>query len=442
VKRRMKRTYWLDLHLAGILVDDISLMFDANPARDPQSEAQANQIHQKTVLERVQMGIIDPDTGAQELGYGEWYDPSKIGFAASAGEPLARRRVKLTYNRTRHLYEFVRPRVLLSTAQQAKATFEIMDDEEARQIVRRLADDYLKAIKPFHNGAREQAIEDILRFLRRHKASDFDNEEAFADRIYLFFQERYPEAFNNVRAQGVLKEKAESIYNFYRLEDLSAWTDDPGIVFAFDSLDNRTLKFIQDVDSFYLSKFINNSSTESQLHKFIEEQFLKKGQGLFGRTDPDALNEFIGLLRGELIEIEGHAAKRILNTSVQRMRIWGHIGQLEEAGIEYAEIFNPSPEAEICKKLNGEIIRVGVARQAVERLSNMSAREFEEWLHPVTPGFIEQKGLDTAVKDGDGFPPYHPNCHTRLIAFEGNLTAARMSKFSDLLWLLKNGHAH
>jgi hypothetical protein len=113
-----------------------------------------------------------------------------------------------------------------------------------------------------------------------------------------------------------------------------------------------------------------------------------------------------------------YEAQRIINTSVQRMRTWANIGQLDEAGFQYAEIYNPSPEAEICQFLAGKIIPVGAARQAVDELSKLTPEQFQAQLSPVTEQRINARGLDGAVRDGWGFPPYHPNCKTRLIATE------------------------
>ena len=138
VKRRQERTYRLDLLLAGIPVEDVSIAFNPNPARDPQSEAQAEQIQQKNVIEKVNVGLIDPDSGAQELGYNEWFDVSKIGSLApsqilnSANEkPVIIR--KLNYDRDRNKYVFHRPRIVLnSSGPQQPATYNLISDDEAR----------------------------------------------------------------------------------------------------------------------------------------------------------------------------------------------------------------------------------------------------------------------------------------------------------------------
>lgn len=77
-KRRQERTYKLDLRLAGIDVDGISMAFNRPEARDEVKKAQAEQIRQQMVYERAKNGTISPDQGAQELGYEAAYDPELL----------------------------------------------------------------------------------------------------------------------------------------------------------------------------------------------------------------------------------------------------------------------------------------------------------------------------------------------------------------------------
>lgn len=74
IKRRQEQTNRLDLMLAGIQVDGVSLQFNRVEARNEYVKAQAEEIRQRMVLDKVRAGIISPDQGAQELGYESAFD--------------------------------------------------------------------------------------------------------------------------------------------------------------------------------------------------------------------------------------------------------------------------------------------------------------------------------------------------------------------------------
>lgn len=82
VKRRQEMTYRLDLRLAGLDVDGVSLAFNKAHSRNAKAEAETDEITVRTVISKVEKGLIAPDEGAQELGYESWFD-----VEAMAGEP-------------------------------------------------------------------------------------------------------------------------------------------------------------------------------------------------------------------------------------------------------------------------------------------------------------------------------------------------------------------
>jgi hypothetical protein len=85
-KRRVERTYDLDLMLAGIAVDNVTVEFNRAEARDVSKKAQADQTIQQMIFERAEKGIISADKAAQELGYEKAEDPELL----SAGRDVAK----------------------------------------------------------------------------------------------------------------------------------------------------------------------------------------------------------------------------------------------------------------------------------------------------------------------------------------------------------------
>ena len=113
VKRRQEQTYRLDLTLAGIQVDSLSLNFNRVEARNELQKAQAEEIRQQIILDKARAGIISADDAAQELGYESAFDPellsSKPGVTKGASEGLRAKRgfsATFRFDRAAQRYRF------------------------------------------------------------------------------------------------------------------------------------------------------------------------------------------------------------------------------------------------------------------------------------------------------------------------------------------------
>lgn len=111
-KRRMERTYMLDLMLAGIAVDGVTMTFNKPHSKNALSEAQTDSTIQATMIERVRTGLVSPDDGAQELGYETWFDPTLIAggmtFTATTRQAAVqdRRTINLSFDKAKQRYVF------------------------------------------------------------------------------------------------------------------------------------------------------------------------------------------------------------------------------------------------------------------------------------------------------------------------------------------------
>lgn len=422
VKRRIEKTYRLDLRLQGLELDDLSLQFEENPARDPQSESIAVQRKQRGIIEKVKVGVISPDDGAQELGYENWFDVKRLDVESGLveGPDLQRREPpkRFLWNAGLQRYRFVRPRVFLAEDRGSQ----IVDRKSlaAESTVRKVLEDwsakYLKAIAPFLGASAEEAGEVLAGFVRRSQRSDFVDEKDFAEQAFGVITSIYVDAFRSTEAQNALRDSVKVIYEYYRLEDTSAFEKVPKVTFTLDKIDTRTLNFVRGLDRHYLSKFIFNADTERQVLDWLRQQWIENGEGLFGRTSREAIRTFQALAVDTLEPLSEYQAQRIINTSVQRMRTWAQIGQLDEAEFSWAKVYNPEPEAEICQAMNGRLIPIGEARKAVDELSKLTPEQYQKRLQPITAEDIGRVGIRAATRQGIAFPPYHPNCKTRLLA--------------------------
>lgn len=418
-KRRMEKTYGLDLQLQGLAVTELRFNFKDNPARDPLAEAQARETRERAIIRKAERGVIDPDTAAQEMGYDAWFDVDRLNVAPENPiTPANNSRKVLSWNAGLQRYDFNRPRVLVVKNPATLARVELASEKVVRRVLEEWSAKYLKKIAPFLGNSVEEAAEVLAGFVRRSSFSDFRDENDFAEQAFGVISSIYVDAFRGQPAQNALRDAVKEIYSFYRVDDRSVFEKAPEVKFTLDTIDTRTLTFVRGLDRHYLSKYIFNSDTERQVMDWLKQQWLENGEGLFGRTSREAIRTFQALAVDTLEPLSEYQAQRIINTSVQRMRTWGHIGQLAEAGFEFAKVYNPDPEAEICQYMNGQVIPIGEAREAVDELSRLSPEQYQQRLKPVSGDDIARIGVRAATRQGIGFPPYHPNCKTRLIATE------------------------
>jgi hypothetical protein len=123
-KRRQEQTYRLDLMLAGIQVDGLSMEFNRAESRNEYQHQQAEEIKQRMAIERCTKGITSPDDCARELGYESAFDPEMLSTQSGVAKALSARFSGLTrkgvsatcrFDRASQRYRLVSSRLELAT---------------------------------------------------------------------------------------------------------------------------------------------------------------------------------------------------------------------------------------------------------------------------------------------------------------------------------------
>jgi hypothetical protein len=289
----------------------------------------------------------------------------------------------------------------------------------------------LRLVKPLARRARDKALDSIRDFLRGSGPDDFSSADDFGEQLAERIAEAYHAVFDTARAASVVKRTTESIYRFFRLRDASPFGGaEPPVKFRFGGADTRAVTFFNKLDHFYFSTFVDNRSDE--LKRFLEEQYLDKGAALFGRGTKEELDDFRRAAAGKLDNISDFNVETIVQSSVQRIRNYAHVNSLAQAKVEYAKIvaiIDGSCTTNICPTLDGKLVRVGKAAEAVDRLTKLAPGDYALELYkndlgrafakdPVgyVKGRVGEDGLidDDLVEEGRGFPPFHPRCRCRL----------------------------
>lgn len=272
-------------------------------------------------------------------------------------------------------------------------------------------------------------LERLRDYLREHSDTDFTSGEDFADKLLEELSESFKNGWATNRAVAAIKRTTKQIYEFFRLKDTTPFGDKSPIKLKLGGADTKSIRFIGELDHFYFSKFANNTS--EPLRKFFVEQYLENGAALFGRESTEELEAFRQAAGDKLKNLTDRQTKTIVQTAVQRVRNWAHIGSLSQAKIRYARYAATldARTTEICRGIDGKKIKVGVAQSAIERLNQLEPGDFAVELYESNAAKAFRKDpvgwLETEI-DEDGFvsdemtanglaiPPLHPNCRTRL----------------------------
>ena len=263
---------------------------------------------------------------------------------------------------------------------------------------------YMARITPSLQGARQAALDSLAGWMKGLSAPP--SEAAFTKKV----QEILGEAYAAVDTAAV-SETAADIYSFYKTTEKIV----PGIATGFTGPDVRAAKFLGELDSYYISKFVKNPDAAASIQNFIKEQYLEGGAGLFGRGAEAQIDSFRDLLGQKLVDLEDWQVRRIADTTVQRARNWAHIAQVQDAGITEIEIYEPTKDCALCAAMDGKIIPVENAYSRMMKQAAMKPEEYEAELKMSPPNL----GIvDDLVARGE-LPPYHPHCRGRFIVRSG-----------------------
>ncbi len=283
---------------------------------------------------------------------------------------------------------------------------------------------------PHAKAAQGQALGEIREFLRGTEPRDFTDAEDFADALYQVIETAFRTTFEKDAAKAI-KNATKASYGFFRLKDETPFgeTGSP-VQLKFGAPDKRAIRFFDSVDKWYFSKFMRNDDAARPLRKFLREEYLEKGAALFGRETPESLDDFRQAAGEKLKNLTDFQIKRIVSGSVARIRNWAHVGSMHQAEFELARYVAvlDARTTEICRHIDGKMIRVGTAQQRITELTKLEPGEFALELYESTAAreyqknpvaWIEKRTTnnivdDDALKQNIGLPPLHILCRTRM----------------------------
>ena len=261
--------------------------------------------------------------------------------------------------------------------------------------------EYLSRLTPMFEQLAETALDEIAEWIRSR--GTVPSQLEFTTEVERILGEEFAKINTEVANRFV-----DEAYNW----NYAAKTLPPALDVSFGGADLRAIKALAESDNLVLSKFLKNSGTSLPLRKFIQEEYLENGGALFGPGSGDAIRDLKSRLGGRLRKATDAELRRIVETSVQRIRNRGTLQQIEVSAAVFVQIFEPTRECEFCQAMHLQIIKVKDAVRRVAFLDTLSEEQFIDQFK-VDQNKPELGNLDRFI--GQGFlPPFHPHCRGRL----------------------------
>ena len=218
----------------------------------------------------------------------------------------------------------------------------------------------------------------------------------------------------------------------------------PGVDISLNQTDRYALRVLEKYTTFWLKKredeFVDKVMAE-ELRKYYE----------LGLTWDELAQNLENRLKDKWRHNRKAYFKTVARHWANQTRQLGRVSGYEEAGIKYVRVVAvlDSHTTQICRTMHGRIIPVkdlvkqrdavldvmnrkgGVkALQQVHRL--WTEKEFEAYLRRK-----RNLSTDSLVKDGIVMPPYHFNCRTRTVAYQGPVELLDYCKSTRTWWFIQ-----
>ncbi len=236
---------------------------------------------------------------------------------------------------------------------------------------------------------------------------------AIIGQTYLSFNEEFRQP-----VKKVVREFVTEIYTNYR--KMKAPFQGRKVNDAvFNLQDFRTMDFYRKNDDLYLGKFITDADTRNRLNKWIQEQYFEKNMPI-GKNSAGISkfkNEF-----GDTLIAEDWKIRRILDTTVNKLRNYGAVSYMQQVGIEKFVVRSIPDKlrCDYCKAMDGKVLFVNIEYEKVSTLTAadpMDTPTISPFLTSTGLSADDVKGMSGEALQGQGIGAggYHPHCRCTVV---------------------------
>ncbi|RUP42335.1 MAG: hypothetical protein EKK63_01780 [Acinetobacter sp.] len=396
--------------------------------------AQAEKEEIANVMAKRDNGIISQTVAANELGYDQADDPefkapSKDQQPAINPQAPKEKKPAKAKNRQifevekilqKHVVEFDYTTANCGTADNF-ASADFHDSKTNKQV-----DGYASEVETIFNDAVKKSSSRAAAKLSNMKADSTLEEVQGA--VYLAVISKWEGDFISPVSQSV-RGKIESIYTYHRkdkkvfgsdaVKQSNSFAKDKTYPEAILSLkDYRTIDFMEEHDMLYLGKFITDDSTKKRIYNYIEEKYIQEGLpiGNSGKALDEFQKEF-----AKVLKIDRYKIRRIIDTSVIKLKTFGNLRYLAQAEIEKYEIIELEDQltCDYCKTMNGYTFIVSEGVDKIDAEIDAGADNISTvspFATTIKLAEFKLMSKETLVKKGIMKPPFHCHCRGRIVA--------------------------
>lgn len=219
---------------------------------------------------------------------------------------------------------------------------------------------------------------------------------------------------------GTISKFVNESYAFFRKNKTMFKNPDKVPNGAFNSIDYRAIDYYKNSDTFYLGKFITDEDLKSSITKYVKEEYLTRNLPIGNNTKGlEAFKEKFG----DIMQGQDWKIRRIIDTTVNKMRNTAAVNYMTQAKVEEFEIVGVSDRLQCayCKNMQGKTFSVS---KAVDTISSMlkvapelvgSESPFITAIYKKPDDMKDLSGEDLQLA-GVTVPPFHCHCRDQVIA--------------------------
>jgi SPP1 gp7 family putative phage head morphogenesis protein len=386
------------LKLGGFEVDNLKVEFSKPNVTDELKDEQTKTAKISNLTTLYEQGIITQTQMANELGYNQPAQPAPITKTQS---------LSVAKKKSQNLsFDYSLP-----TDYETVSFIDWGGDTKAQAF----ASNYTKSIDVAYNIAIQKTTNKIESGLTKgitQKAFISLVESAFSNWENYFKIDKptkkyTKDAYMWYRSdKGVFEKKTQA-------QSQSHAFDVPNVV--LDLSDKRAMEFLAKLDSFYLGKFITDEDTKKRVLDFLNTFYLENGEAI--GDNKEMIKKFKETFASTL-QLESWKIRRIIDTSVNRLRAWGNLNymsQAQENSYQIVEVLDriTCPH---CRAMNARVFSVKTAKsQITSTIKNGVDSNLPPFITTLPIADVESAKSSDLESKGFLMPPFHPHCRGRLV---------------------------
>ena len=431
--------YTIALRLKGYEPGYVKVVSKPPMINDRLKDAQAETAEISNVLAKRNAGIIGQKKAANELGYDEpeTEDFEIPGQQTDAGTtPPAEKKKVAPAKNSSELIEYYEQKFGVDIPEwsyecnlpHVKKIYNFDGTDFGDKNTNKLAVSYIRETGKVFNKAIDKVSNAVGAKFDKYNENTALND--IQNEVWLTILSKWDSNFV-VPMDEVIKKNVEAIYNNFRKDKKAfgntkttsanqqkfASADDiPEAVFSLK--DYRTIEYMEQHDNMYLGKFITDKDTKARVYKYIEANYID-GNLPIGKNKSE-IQKFIDAFR-EQLSLEAWKIRRIIDTSVTKLKSFGHLRYLSQAEIEKFEVIEliDNVTCAYCEHMDGMEFSVETAVSTIDDEISAGPGKLAATSPFATTYKIDafkkltQEDLESSniVK-----PPFHPHCRGRLVS--------------------------